>query len=59
MDLFDLLEGLDTDVGCGGLPLSTGELQLLSIARVLVRHPRVLLMVCFFLGPCALGIRLR
>ena len=39
-----LPSGLDTGIGSGGHALSTGEEQLLSIARVLLRDPRVVVL---------------
>lgn len=39
-----LPEGLNTAIGASGVGLSTGQLQLLSLARALVGDPRVLLL---------------
>ncbi|WP_338869521.1 ABC transporter ATP-binding protein [Spirosoma sp. SC4-14] len=36
-------KGLDTQIGEGGLKMSGGEKQRVSIARALVRHPRLLI----------------
>lgn len=36
-------EGLDTPIGEGGMKMSGGEKQRLSIARSLLRHPRLLI----------------
>ncbi len=36
-------KGLDTHIGEGGLKMSGGEKQRLSIAKALVRHPRLLI----------------
>ena len=45
LDFVDALErGLDTEVGEGGVRLSTGEKQLISFARALLSDPRVLIM---------------
>ena len=40
----NLSDGLDTKIGEGGHELSTGEKQLLAIARVLCRKPAVLIL---------------
>lgn len=37
-------DGLDTRIGEGGIELSAGEKQLLALARVLVRDPRILIL---------------
>ena len=43
-NLLDRAEkGIDTTIGEGGLKLSGGERQRLSIARALLRHPRLLI----------------
>ena len=39
-----LEKGLDTDVGEGGDLLSTGEKQLLSFARAILSHPKILVL---------------
>lgn len=39
-----LKDGLDTEIGEGGDFLSTGEKQLLSIARALLANPRILIL---------------
>ncbi len=39
-----LEHGLDTDVGEGGDLLSTGEKQLISFARAILAHPRILIL---------------
>jgi len=36
--------GLETKIGEGGIDLSAGEKQLLALARVLVRDPKVLIL---------------
>lgn len=38
-----LPEGIDTQIGEGAWELSTGQKQLLSLARVLIRDPRILI----------------
>lgn len=40
----DLPNGYETLLGEGGIGLSTGQKQLLAIARVLIRNPRILLL---------------
>jgi ATP-binding cassette subfamily B protein len=40
----NLPQGLDTIIGEGGLAMSTGEKQLLAIARVLCRNPSLLVL---------------
>jgi ABC-type multidrug transport system fused ATPase/permease subunit len=39
-----LPEGLETDIGQGGMRLSVGERQRLQIARVLLSRPRILIL---------------
>ena len=39
-----LPQGLDTQIGDGGIELSSGEKQLLSFARVLCRNPAILVL---------------
>ncbi|WP_448382297.1 ABC transporter ATP-binding protein [Desulfosoma sp.] len=39
-----LPQGLDTQVGPGGMDLSAGQKQLLAFARVLARNPRILIL---------------
>lgn len=39
-----LPDGLDTQIGDGGVQISGGELQRLSLARALVRSPRLLIL---------------
>lgn len=41
----NLAEGYDTDLGEGGFRLSTGQKQLIALARVLLQDPEVLLML--------------
>lgn len=40
----NLPQGLDTRIGEGGLAMSTGEKQLLAIARILCRNPSLLVL---------------
>jgi len=39
-----LPQGLETIIGDGGYELSTGQKQLLSLSRVLVRNPRIMIL---------------
>ncbi len=39
-----LPEGMETQIGEGGMDLSAGQKQLLSLARVLARNPRILIL---------------
>ena len=41
--LLDLPQGLDTDLGQGGVNLSGGQKQRLCIARTLLKQPKVLI----------------
>ena len=42
--VFDLPQGLDTELGVRGALLSTGQKQRLSIARALIRNPDILIL---------------
>jgi len=40
----ELPQGLDTVIGAGGMTLSAGQHQLLALARILARDPRILVL---------------